>query len=129
MIALLVIAAIAISMTLFNHAKWWYNFSVFELGEISAQKSDQATKINFVALGHNTDCKGKDSRNYSLIATQESDAQCSQNSIVTKYFALIASKANGEKAVINFATLATLRYPDGGKFGTSPMYKYFNLAH
>ena len=56
-----------------------------------------------------------DVKSYTQIAAQESDAQCTQDSIVTPFFTLIANKVNGEKAIIGLSILAVSRYPDGGQ--------------
>ena len=66
-------------------------------------------------MGSFKDCKGKDSGNYSVVNVQTSDAQCTQDSIVATFGALIATKANGKKAIINLANLAKSRYPAGGE--------------
>ena len=54
-------------------------------------------------------------KSYSQIATQESDDQCTQDSIVTPFSTLIANKVNGEKDIIGLSILASSRYPDGGQ--------------
>ena len=54
-------------------------------------------------------------KSYTSVETQETDAECTQDSIVTNYGSLIANKANGEKSIVNLAALAASRYPDGGQ--------------
>ena len=54
-------------------------------------------------------------KSYTLVAAQETDAQCTQDSIVTTSGNLIANKANGEKVIVGLTDLARSRYPDGGK--------------
>ena len=45
-----------------------------------------------------------------MVATQESDAQCTQDSIVSTSETLIANKANGEKDIVGLSGLAASRY-------------------
>ena len=71
-------------------------------------------KNNFLWLGFYKDCEGKDSGNYSIVITQTSDAQCTQDSIVSTFGILFATKTNGQKTIINFVNLATSRYPAVG---------------
>ena len=54
-------------------------------------------------------------KSYTSVETQETDAECSQDSIVTNFGTLIANKANGEKAIVGLSGLAASRYPDGGQ--------------
>ena len=78
-------------------------------------KPEPNNKLGFNWITTFHDCVGKDSGNYTRVSAQESDAQCSANSVKTTFGALIASKSNGEKAVIKLSTLASSRYPDGGQ--------------
>ena len=49
------------------------------------------------------------------MVAQESDTQCTQDSIVTNVDTIVANKANGEKVSVGLSSLARSRYPDGGK--------------
>ena len=52
---------------------------------------------------------------YTIVQTQETDADCSRDSIVDKFGSLIANKGNGEKVIVGLTDLAGSRYPDGGQ--------------
>ena len=59
------------------------------------------------------ECEGKDSGNYTLLDTDESDAQCSPGSIVSTFSGMIAHKDNGDKKAINLVGLTAAIYPGG----------------
>ena len=90
------------------------------LGGINAQgwgKPEPSPKVSLIWIGSFPECeaeKVEDVKSYSLVGTQESDAQCTENSVVTTFRTLIANNANGEKVIIGLSNLARSRYPDGG---------------
>ena len=94
---------------------------LYGLGGINAQgwgKAEPSPKVNFIGIGSFPECEAEgveDVKSYSTVATQESDAECNIDSIVTTFATLIANKINGEKAIISVSGLANSRYPDGGQ--------------
>ena len=81
---------------------------------INTIKHRETRKIGNNFIEQFNDCNGKDNTTYTLIGAQESDAQCSQDSIVTIARGMIAYKPNGEKAIINLFHISTIRLPAGG---------------
>ena len=77
--------------------------------------AEPTKKNSFLWLGIQNECEGKDSINLTVVGGQESDAQCSLNSIVTTVFKLVTNKNKGESDVINLSALAASSYPDGGQ--------------
>ena len=74
----------------------------------------EPTKRNtFIFILNFNECEGKDSGNYTLLDTDESDAQCSPGSIVSTFSGMIAHKPNGDKMVINLVGLSAAIYPGG----------------
>ena len=78
-------------------------------------KPEPNKKVGFNWITNFHECEGKESGNYTRVSAQKSDAQCSSESVVTTFGALIPYKPNGEKAVIKLSTLASSRYPAGGQ--------------
>ena len=51
---------------------------------------------------------------YSIAGAQTADAECSQESIETTAYEMIAYKPNKEKVVVNLVQLLNARFPAGG---------------
>ena len=95
---------------------------VFNLGSINAQGWGKAepspSKVELLWIGSFPECEAEGLqgvKSLTTVGTEKSDAQCTQKSIVTTSFSLIANKVNGEKDIIGLAGLADSRYPDGGQ--------------
>ena len=94
---------------------------VSELAGINADGWAMAekTKKGFVFITKFNDCEGKDGSmaeaEYSMAGAQETDAQCSQESVETTTRVMIAYKPNKEREIINLVLLSTARFPDGGE--------------
>ena len=105
---------------------------LFDLAGINAQgwaEPEQSPRVRFIWLSSYPECEGKDSGNYTVVAVDESDAQCSPNSIRGVDGYLIAWKANGERDVIYEQHLGfSSRYPAGGRINL-PRIKiiFFNV--
>ena len=63
--------------------------------------AESSRKPGFISIQKITDCEGKDrgvaEAEYSMVAAQEADAQCSQESIETTVREMIAYKPNKER--------------------------------
>ena len=68
----------------------------------------------YIWIANFNDCMGKDSGNYTRVIAQESDDQCSQDSVVSTSKQLIEWKDN-KKVVIGLETLVSSRFPDSRK--------------
>ena len=87
-------------------------------GGINAQGwagAEPTKKNSFIRLGVQNECDGKDSLNLTIVGVEESDAQCSPNSVVEILFKLVTNKARGGRDVTNLSILTASSYPDGGK--------------
>ena len=65
------------------------------------------------------ECEGKGGAmpeaEYTMVGTQVTDPQCSQQSLVTTTRVMIAYVSNKERAIINLVQLLTARFLDGGE--------------
>ena len=79
---------------------------------------EQKKKLGFIYIVKINECEGKDNAmaqaEYSIVGAQESDAQCSQESIETTVREMIAYGPNKERTVINLVELSNARFPAGG---------------
>ena len=78
--------------------------------------AEKTKNLGFIVIIKINECEGKDrgiaEAEYSMVGSQETDAECSQESVETTARAMIAYKPNKEKEIINLVELSKARFPD-----------------